>query len=687
VNAVADRYRLAIDVGGTFIDFVLLNEQSGVTVIEKQPSTAGSLVSELLAGVARLPVPLEQIGRIFHGTTAGINSLVQNRGARVGLITTAGFRDVLALGRGRRPHVYDAVYQPPPPLIPRHLRREVEGRLGAGGAEVTPLDLGAVELEADELASAGVEAIAVCFLHAYASPEHEQAAAAAIRKRHPGLAVSASHELTTEWREFERTSTTVLNASIQPLLSSYLDELRAGLASGGFRGSLAIMQSNGGVMSASAATRRPIRTLLSGPAGGVIGAHVLAGQLDLPNVICADVGGTTYDVAVIENGEILEATESEISGRPIIGSSIDIVSIGAGGGSIAWIDETGAVQVGPQSAGATPGPACYGAGGTEPTVTDCQLLLGWLDADTFLGARMHLDTPAAERALGERIARPTGIGLIEAAHGVLRIAETNMTYAIRSLTVERGLDPREFALCSYGGGGGLFAASVARELDIPKVLIPRAAANFSAAGIMISDYRDDTSATRILSLDAGAVTSVVASLRELAGRASGELNDFGFADDEIELMYRADLRFAGQDDAITVVVERAWLEDEGALVGGLRRRFEDQHRQLYGYALADAPLEVVNCRCRGVGRVHHPTSSWPAGGGDTGPASTRRVYFSPSVPVETQVFDRDALSPGTPIHGPAIVEEWTTTVLVPPGWAVEADPRGHLVLSDCGGDR
>ncbi len=324
--------------------------------------------------------------------------------------------------------------------------------------------------------------------------------------------MTASHEIATEWREYERTSTTVLNAFIQPLFAGYVGRLEAGLAGVGYARPLALMQSNGGVIGADRAVRLPIRTLESGPAGGVIGSQALARELDLRNVICADVGGTSYDVALIEDGQILERTETKIARRPIVGPTIDIVSIGAGGGSIAWIDHRGALQVGPRSAGASPGPACFGLGGTEPTVTDCHLLLGRLDATNFLGARMVLDPVAARRAV-ETVAGPLGLDVEQAALGTLAIAETNMTYAIRGITVERGLDPREFAMLSYGGGGGLFAAAVADELEIPTVVVPRAPANFSAWGILTSDYREDAALTRVLALDRGTAEELAGSLR------------------------------------------------------------------------------------------------------------------------------------------------------------------------------
>ena len=670
-------HRVAVDVGGTFIDFVLLDEATGELVIEKQPARRETLVAEFLAGLERLPVGLPAIDRLFHGTTVGINAVIQERGAKVGLLTTSGFRDVLALGRGSRPELYNALYRPPAPLVDRYLRRDVPERVTGDGTVIVPLDLAELDRHADELVAEGVEAIAVCFLHAYVNPEHERIAARRIRDRHPGLAVTASHEVATEWREFERTSTTVLNAYIQPLMGRYLGELGSSLRERGFTRPLALMQSNGGVISAERAAERPIRTLESGPAGGVIGSLALAKELGIDNVICADVGGTSSDVALIEGGRILETTETEVGGRPVVGPVIDIVSIGAGGGSIAWIDELGAVRVGPQSAGASPGPACFGLGGIEPTVTDCHLVLGRLDPANFLGGRMQLDVAAAEDALATRVAAPLGISLEAAADGVLAIAETNMVFAIRAVTVERGLDPREFVVFSYGGGGGLFAAAVAEELEVPTVLVPRAPANFSAWGILTSDYREDVAVTRVRPLDAASAAAAADELRALGGEAAAELGRYGFPEGEVERLYRADIRYAGQDHTITVPIEAAWLDDQPALLEGARERFVAAHAQLYGHGTLDPPLELVTSRARAVGKVARPPLPEAPPPAAAGPVGRRSVFFRGHGRLDSPVYERSAF---TSAPGPAIVEEWTTTVVVPPGWSARADRLGNLLL-------
>jgi len=682
VEGSTHTFRLAVDVGGTFIDFALLDEETGELVIEKQPSTPDSLASEILVGASRLLVRFDQLERFSHGTTVGINAVLQEKGAKVGLLTTQGFRDVLAIGRGNRPQLYNVLYRPPEPLVPRYLRREIPERIAADGSELLPLNTDALDREVQFLIDCGVEAIAVCFLHSYINASHERAALEWVRKRHPDLSLTASSSLATEWREFERTSTAVINAYIQPLFEQYLGGLSHDLVAAGYTNAYALMQSNGGVISSARAAERPIRTLESGPAGGAIGAQTLAHELGYPNVICADVGGTSYDVALIENSQVLETTEVEVGGRPTIGPAIDIVSIGAGGGSIAWIDSLSTVQVGPQSAGAYPGPACFGLGGKDPTVTDCHLLLGRLDPDNFLGSRMHLDVDRAREALRERIADPMGIGIDEAADGILAIAETNMTYAIRSVTVERGLDPREFVIFSYGGGGGLFAAATAEELGTPTVLIPRLPANFSAWGILTSDYREDAAITWVQAATIHTMSQVIDRLAGLREDVATSLQTYGFDEDSIDILYRVDIRYGGQDHTVTVPIEKSWLSTPQTLLAGLRERFVSLHRRLYGHGDANIGLEVVTCRCRGVGHVSRPNWSEWLVEARCEPRTSRPVYFRQVGGfVQTPVFAREAVARLQTIKGPAILEEWTTTIVVPPDWHATIDRLGDVVLT------
>lgn len=674
------KYRVAVDVGGTFMDFVLMDEESGTIKVEKAASLADQLPSQFIKGMGGFDVPMESLGRIFHGMTVGVNALLQERGARVGLITTRGFRDVLEMGRGGRKPVYNFTQKNPTPIVERSLRREVTERLNFNGDVLKPIDLNELDREVDYLLSQGVEAIAITFLHAYAHPSHEIAARDRILERHPHIPISVSHEIASEWREYERTSTTVLNAFIQPVVKGYLDELQDKLADTGFEGSLGIMQSSGGVANTETASAKPIRTLMSGPAGGVIGARFLCAKLGYENVICTDVGGTSYEVAIIEDGNILERSQTEIARRPILSSLIDVASIGAGGGSIAWLDHRGGLQVGPQSAGATPGPVCFGTGGTEPTTTDAHLVLGRLDPEYFLGGRMKLDIDGARKAIEEKIAIPLGISVEKAASGIVRIAETNMANAIRTKTVARGLDPREFVSLAYGGGGGLFACAVAEELEVPRVIVPVAPANFSAWGILTSDYIEDEVRTRVSSFHRDNIGETLLVLDELTERALEAVEGYGFARPDIELLRRLDLRFKNQEYTITIDLEPGWTDAESILKGA-REKFAAAHMRLYGHGEADADMEQVSVRCRAIGRVRAPEVAKIPVPENKPPSRTRKTYFDSAARVmETEVVARDGLAPGECIKGPAIVEEWTMTTIVPPDWSCVVDDYGNLIL-------
>jgi N-methylhydantoinase A len=670
---------IAVDVGGTFIDIVSIDRETGEVSVEKQPSTPDRLADEVLTALERLPGTPGEIERLLHGSTVAINALLQRKGAKVGLITTRGFRDVLELARGNRPFIYDWVWVPPEPLVPRELRREVTERLGPRGEEIAPLDVAGLAREVEALVAEGVEALAVCFLHAYANPKHEREASEAIARRHPDLPVTLSSAIAAEWHEYERTSTAVINAYVRPLFETSLGSLQHRLGDAGLEGAIGVMQSNGGVMTAERALELPVRTLSSGPAGGVIGVAALARRLGHPDAICTDVGGTTYDVAIIEGGRVQERTETEIAGLPVLASTVDVTSIGAGGGSIAWVDEVGALQVGPRSAGARPGPACFGFGGDEPTVTDCHLVLGRLDPGRFLGSRMHLDVEAAERAIAHRVATPLGMRIEEAAEGVLRIVETSMANAIHSMTVERGIDPRAFALYAYGGGGGLFAVATAIELDIDTIVVPREPANFSAWGILASEYREDVSTTRVLRLDDEAMRSSVAEFGSLGAEVVERLKELGFAPDRVEVERRADLRFEGQEHTVTVQLGSEWGSGDAA---ALRAAFVARHRRLYGHGDPEAVVELVTVRCRGIVSAAEPR--WPSWAvtSDAIRRSERPVFFREAgAMVPTAIYDRDSLAVDQPVLGPAIVEEWTSTTLVPPGWFGRTDPLGNLVLA------
>ena len=676
-----DTYRLAVDVGGTFIDYVLLNERTGDISIDKEAAYRDEISRQLFVGYDRIVGEDADVKRLIHGSTLAINTILQEKGARAGLITTAGFRDVLEIGRGNRTDIYDFFWTPPAPLIPRHLRREVAERVDFEGEVVEPLDTGGLLEQARFLVEeGGVEVIGICFLHAYANPVHEREAADLIRAAHPGVYVTASHEVASEWREYERTSSTVLNGYVMPIVSRYFSEVEADLAGRSFDGDLAVMQSNGGVMPTDVCMRIPLRTLESGPAGGVVGARALAEAIGEPNVICADVGGTSFDVALVHDGEAIERFRTDVDRRPVLAPTVDIISIGSGGGSIAWIDERGVLRVGPESAGSRPGPACFGGGGTRPTVTDCNLLLGRLDPERFLGSRMRLDTAAAEAAVAT-VAEPLGMTPAEAAAGVIRLAETDMTYALRLMTVERGYDPRSFALLAYGGGGGLFAAALLDELEIPRAIVPAAAAVFSAWGLLFADYREDAALTRVVAVTAGTEADFIELVAGVRSEAAAKLALHGLPEADGLVAARADVRFAGQEHTLSVPISGTGSPVD--VVDELRREFATRHRAHYGQADESRDIEVVTIRATATARVPHPElRAEEGGGGGAGPRETRPVWFSSLDGfADADIWSRSDLGPGDTVSGPAIVEEWNTTIPVGPGQRATVDAYANLVIS------
>lgn len=675
----AERWSLAVDVGGTFIDYIAFNETSGEVVIDKQAAKASTLADEFIKGLERLPVAMDRFEHFIHGTTVALNTLVQERGVRTGLLTTRGFRDVLELGRAGRRQIFNPRYQPPKPLVDRRLRREVDERVDAHGAVLTPIDIDGALAEVEFLVNDGVEAIAVCLLHSYVNSDHEQALGAAIAERYPELAVSLSSDIVREWREFERTSTTVANAFTQPRFAAYAEEIAARVRESGYRETIAFMRSNGGVMPIESAARRPVDTLGSGPAGGVIGAHALVKETGHRNVVCADVGGTTYDVALILDGEIVERSETEIAGRTVMGSVIDIVSVGAGGGSIARIDDiTGSLRVGPESAGAQPGPAAFGAGGTAPTVTDAQLLLNYLDPEHYLGGRMRLDMEAARAAVEHALGAHGDIDKMTT--GVLEVAQANMANAIRQITTQRGLDAREFAMISFGGGGGLFAAGVADELGITEILVPENAAGFSARGMLAADYREDEALTRVTPLCVERFGEIRDLFESLTSTAASKLATYGFEPPFSEVRY-ANIRFVGQEHTIRVEIEDAWLVDAETFVESTQRSFVQKHRQLYGHGVEHDQSQIVTFRTSVIARVGKPAPIDRRPESDGEPIRHRDINFLGTGWVsDVPVFERSSLGRGQLVPGPAVVDEWTTTVIVPPGWSASVDDVSNLVL-------
>jgi len=675
-------HRLAADIGGTFTDLVLFDELTGELRVHKTPSTPNDFTEGVLTGVWRTlregQAELAGVERFVHGATVVLNALLQRRLPLTGLVTTAGFRDVLEIMRTNNPFMYDLQYVKPAPLVPRRLRFEVRERMRHTGEVHAPLVEQDVRDAAAALSEAGVRAVAVCLLHAYANPTHELRVAELLREELPGVTVCTSADVAPEWREFERTSTTVVNAATVPVISSYLGTLAERLREQGLAHDLQVMQSSGGILGAEAATRRPVRTVMSGPSGGVVGAMYLAQRLGLDDVVTIDIGGTSSDMGVIAGGRAVRVEESAIDRWPILAPMIEILSIGAGGGSIASVDAGGALRIGPESAGAEPGAVCYGRGGTEPTVTDANLVLGRLDPLRFLAGEMALDVAGAERALRERVAQPLGLDVPAAAEGIIRIASTTMAKAMRSILVERGHDPRDFTLMAFGGAGGLHAGVLMRELGIPRAVVPNNPGALSAIGMLATDVRHDHARTHVRALAETSPEELRAIFAELEREALATVADEGEAADAV-VSHSLDLRYLGQEYHLNLpVVPRALDFDD------LARRLHEAHERTYGYATPEFPVQLAHLRVAVVSATTRPElPTYPRRDGGAAPVRTlRRVFFTDLGAVETPVYDVDELRAGDVFAGPAIIEDPRSTVVVLPGQNASVDALRDIVLTE-----
>ena len=665
--------RIGIDIGGTFTDLVALDETTGALANAKALSTPRDLLDGVLRCVDQAGARLADCRLVIHGTTLGINALLERKGARTALVTTEGFRDVLEIGRGNFLRMYDPLYQRPARLVPRGRCLEVAERLTAHGEVIVPLDEGAVREAARRLGADGVESVAVVFLFSYRNPAHERRAAEIVAEELPGASVSISHRITQEWREYERTSTTVVNAYIQPIMERYLGAFDRALAGRGFRGQVLITQSNGGAFALEAARRQPVHTIESGPAAGATGCASLARVLGIDRLISFDMGGTTAKCAIVERGLVQTKDEYQVDGQPVRIPVIDIKEVSAGGGTIAWMDAGGALCLGPQSAGADPGPVSYGRGGAEPTVTDANVVLGRIDAGRFLGGTMPLDGAAAARALDERVAVPLGLARTSAAAGIVRLADVKMALAVRSITTERGLDPRDYTLVAYGGGGPLHAVAIARELQIPRVLVPPSPSTFSAWGMLATDLRHDLVRTVLEPLDRTDAAWADARYREMQREIAAILPAVGTP----ETHRAVDMRYLGQEHTVTV--------EAGDLAhwAGLRSRFDDAHRRAYGYAAPDVEVQLLNLRLAVVFPLERPRL--PAGarraGAGSPPFETRKIYSAASQDaLEYRVVARADLYAGDVVDGPAAVEEAGTTTIIEPGDRLTVEDHGCLVI-------
>ncbi|NES15196.1 MULTISPECIES: hydantoinase/oxoprolinase family protein [Micromonospora] len=678
--------RAAVDIGGTFTDVVAYHEQTGELLLGKALSTPRDLIQGVFDGLAAADVPLDEIAFLIHGSTIVVNALIERRGARTALVTTAGFRDVYEIGRINRPDAFNLSFTRHRPLVPREMVFEVPERIAADGTVMRPLDEQRARSVARKLAAQGVEAVAVALLHAYRNPAHERRLGQILREELPGAYVTLSHEISREYREFERTSTVVANAFVGPIVSAYLGRLDQRLRQGGARTAVAVMQSNGGVSDVATASTQCVQMLESGPAGGVVGTIALCEALGYREAIAFDMGGTTAKSAVIRDLTFPVASDYFLggyrTGLPIRIPCLDIVEIGTGGGSVAWLDEAGGIHVGPRSAGAEPGPACFGRGGTEPTITDAAVVLGHLAPDGRLSGDLPIDGDAAHRVV-QALAHRLGLDTVTAAAGIIAIGAAAMANAVRAVTTERGLDPRDFALFAYGGNGPLHISLVARELGVTRVVIPPVPAVFSALGMLMADARLDLVQTRVRTLGSTEPGEIEQAYRTLEAECAQQLHDSAIGFDQVEFLRAADMRYVGQEHTVTLPAPPL-----PATAGGddaLRRAFDAAHEQRYSHSAPGEPAQVVSLRVSAVGKLSKPDVPKVTAGDLTPPApartGTRDVVFDPADGgVPTAVYDRARLLAGNRIAGPAAIEEPTTTTLLRPGDTARVDEFGNLLV-------
>lgn len=676
--------RIGVDIGGTFTDFTVLDEQTGqVVLVHKLPSDPLDPIGRILAGIKDIlaALPAAGVSYLIHGTTIGLNALLQQREPPPGLITTAGFRDVYEIGRQwRADQVYNLFIDPPRRLLPRRLVREVDERLNFLGEVVRPLDMEQARAAIRELLAAGVRSLAICLLHSYANPSHEQALASLVHAEDPHVYVSLSSEINPEFREYERTATTVANAYIGPKVSGYLEQMERRMEEVLPGSRVLIMQSNGGLGTPGRLARLPINTLMSGPVAGVIGARHLAQLAGFSQAITLDAGGTSCDMAVVP-GTVLFATETSIGGHPVRAPSIDVHTIGSGGGSLARLGPGGVLKVGPESAGAVPGPACYGTGGTEPTLTDALVLLGRLNPEHLLDGRMPIHADLARKAMEERIAIPTGLDVTAAAEGVVRVLAHQVAASMRTITVAKGYDPREFVLVAFGGAGPTIAVEVASELGIPHVLVPPDPGNFCALGMLLTDFTHDAAQGRVQLLADADWQAMNALFEELVHRASERLVAEGVPPHLVSVERFLDLRYLGQSYEVRVPFQPLTCEGDKA---SLVERFQVAHGRLFGHKAEGEPIETVTYRVRAVGSIPKPRlREVPVGGDQPHPRASlghRHAHFPETGWTDAQVYRRAELRAGNVLHGPAIVEELSSTTVIWPGQRAAVDRFGNLLI-------
>ena len=688
-------YRVGADIGGTFTDLVFLGKD-GTVLARKIASTpddySRAVLEGIEGGIEELKISPSDVSEVGHGFTVATNAIIEGRGAQTALITTEGFRDVLEFRRNRIPRLYDLYYEKPPTLVKRQNRLEVRERMNYRGEVLRPLNKEDVDKAVDRIIKAGIKSVAICLLHSYANPEHEEYIAEVIRERAPDIILTVSSELLPEMKEYERTSTTVINSYVRPVVDSYLTHLADGLQDMGITVPLGIMQSNGGLATTQIAKEKPVYCIESGPAAGVVGAFHLGKRLGMDNMMTLDMGGTTAKACMIEGGEMLQAPEYEVGGGISVGHrllkgaghilrvpSIDLAEVGAGGGSIASVDKSGSLRVGPDSSGAVPGPACYNKGGQDATVTDADVLLGYLNPKHLLGGDFPIERDKASQAVTNDVANPLGLSEIEAAHGIHLLVNSNMGRALRAVSSERGRDPRRFVLVAFGGGGPVHAAGMAEMLDITKVIVPPFPGVFSSFGLLYADVEHHFVRTYFKTfreLDLDALNGILENLWE-EGRS--QLRAEGFADDSHEVVTQVDMKYEGQVSELTVYMPPGKATPEN--LKKLTDAFEEEHEKTYGYR-TDAAFQLVNLRviARGLSKESRIPDQLTVPPSTDGGPSQRPVYFGPNHGfIDAPVTTRASME-GQSRSGPLIIEEYDSTTVVPPGWTASIDEWKDVVL-------
>jgi len=671
-------YWIGIDTGGTFTDLVLAEPAAGRWHYHKVPTRTADPAAGIHDGIGELlalsSVAAAEVEFLVLGTTLATNAVLEGKWAKTGLVTTEGFRDVIELARQRRPDYFNLDKVKPLPPAARDCRMEAIERVDVQGRVVVPLDESSVHAAVAALKAAGVSSVAICFLHSYQNPAHELRTRQIIEQSWPEVTVCASHEVLAEFREFERCASTLVNASLMPIMASYLDRFEAGVRSLGVPRTPRVMQSNGGAVTPAAVKRLPINTFFSGPAGGVIGSVRLGSRIGLPDLITFDMGGTSTDVCLIKAGEPAKKSQREMGGYPVRTRTLDIHTIGAGGGSIAWIDAGGLLKVGPRSAGAFPGPAAYGRGGTEPTVTDANVVLGRLSPESLLGGRMKMHPERARETI-DALAGKLGVSAVQACAGVIEIVNVNMMGALRVISIEQGEDPRDFVLVAFGGAGPLHAVEVAAAMGMRHVLVPARPGLLSAEGLLQADQRGDFSLTRLVTLAAPQLPSIDAGFAELRRRGELWLAEEQARSDSAAQEWSADLRYVGQSFELVLPLAQGWLDE--ALLAVLIEAFHARHKAYYGYDIRDQAVELVNLRFALTVPRPRPAFAAPAPA-VVASAVKREVWFAATGYVATPVFERAQLATGQRFDGPAIIEQMDATTVVPPDAHCRIDDAGNI---------